>query len=151
MCAQPQQRGAPGVGEPEHGQPLREPLESADRVAPGGQAPTRRGQPGDGRRIVEPGTVGHPSGGLPVEDLGVDVRAASLPDAPLLEFDMPLPHREQLLDGRVVGGGHRVANLRSKPAGFVDQRAEDVEDDDLDVEGFGHECSRSHCRHRFNR
>jgi hypothetical protein len=95
--------------------------------------------------------VGHPLSSLSVDDLGVDVRAVPLPDAFLLELDMLLPRGEQLVDGRIVGRGHRVADFRSKPAGFVDQCSEDVEDDHLDVADLGHAFSCSCWCHRLSR
>jgi hypothetical protein len=95
--------------------------------------------------------VGHPPRSLAVDDLGVDVLSVPLADALLLEFEMLLPRGEQLVDRRIVGRGHRVANFRSKPAGFIDQCAEDVEDDDLDVADLDHALSCSCWCHQLSR
>jgi hypothetical protein len=66
-----------------------------------------------------------------------------LRDALLFELDMLLPLGEQLVDGRIVGRRHGIAYGRSKPARFVDQGSEDVEDDDVDVADLGHAFSCS--------
>ena len=72
--------------------------------------------------------------GLRVDDLGRGVGAVSLRDAPLFVLDVPLPDGEQFLHGASSSEAGSAARMPAfKPAGFVDQSAEDVEDDDVDA------------------
>ncbi len=87
--------------------------------------------------------IGHPLSSLPVDDVGVDVRAVSLTDAFLLVLDVLLPRGEQVVERFILGRGDRVANCRSKSAGFVDQSSEHIEDDDIDLANLGHAFSCS--------
>ncbi|EPJ33934.1 hypothetical protein STAFG_9022 [Streptomyces afghaniensis 772] len=50
-----------------------------------------------------------------------------------------------MVDSRLVGRGYGFAHRRSKPSGLIDECAEDVEDDDLDVTDPGHVPRLSRC------
>ena len=110
-----------------------EPLETRDRVLPGRQALASGRQSPDGRTVGEPGEIGHHCSGLRVDHLGVGVPAIAPPDALLLELDVPLPSGEQLIDNRFVHGRQGLPDRGPEAARFVDQGAEHVEDDDLDL------------------
>lgn len=145
-----QQGGAAGVGEPDHGEVLPEPFEAGDGVGPCRQALTCGGQCGDGCPIGDSGLVGDALGRFRVDDLGVGVRPVTLRDAALFALHVLLPHGEQLADRRIVSGRHGPANCRAQSAGFVDQRSEDVEDDDLDGVAPGHVRSSRSRHHQLS-
>jgi hypothetical protein len=128
-----------------------QPFKTGGGIVPARQALSRRGQPGQGRRIRETGVFGDQLSSLFVDDGAVGVPAHALVDTLPLPLTVPLPQSEQFVDARLVGRGHRFADSRAKSARFVDEGAEDVEDDDLDVADRGHRGARSRRRHLLDR
>src|SRR5690606_10537971 len=80
-----------------------------------------------------PGGVGHEPGRLQVQDIAGNVRPDTVDDTLLLAGDVPLPQRQQLLDpGRVERRG-QFAQSGPEAGGFVDEGAEDVDHDGIDL------------------
>lgn len=94
----------------------------------------RQGQRRHGGRVLDPGGLGDEPGGLPVEGVTGEVGPLTVQDAALLALDVLLPQRQEPLGPGLVERRVECTDPGTDTGGFVHEGAEDVEDEDVDVQ-----------------
>lgn len=133
MGVEPQQCRPARVGERDQRKPFGESGEHCDGVGPRREPATGQGELCHGGRVVDSGGVGDKPGGFPVEGVAGQVGPNAVEDAALLAVDVLLPQGVESLDSGLVERRVEPADAGADTGGFVDERAEQVEDDGIDL------------------